>query len=87
MHCAYVHVCNITPWLTPHSISYLISEFFHLKLRCLVLSMLPPWIQLYIMEEGMRRRRGATGFLQLFSSYKQTVGFPQVLASIHNSRQ
>ena len=31
------------------SISYLISEFFHLKLgasRCLVLSMLPPRVQL-----------------------------------------
>ena len=37
-------------------ISYLISEFSHLKLggsRCLVLSMGPP-----VMEEGRRRRRG-----------------------------
>ena len=46
----------------------LISEFFHLKLggsRCLVLSMLPPRVQLWGPEEE-GGGGGATGFL--FSS-------------------
>ena len=44
-------------------ISYLISEFFHLKLggsRCLVLSMLPP-LGAAVMEEGRRRGGGGGG--------------------------